>query len=360
MNAAASPFANLAGKRVLVTGDTGFKGSWLSLWLTRLGAEVIGFALPPEGERSLFDLLGLRQYVRHIDGDIRDLDQLMAPFADHKPDVVIHLAAQALVRTSYEEPKRTIDTNVGGSLNLLEAVRHTPSVKALVYITSDKCYLNKEWVWGYRETDELGGHDPYSASKAAAELIFAAYRASYFDARQGFGLATARAGNVIGGGDWARDRIIPDCIRALEAGRPVPVRNPHATRPWQHVLEPLSGYLSLASRLLERPKEFGGAWNFGPPVGSVRTVGELVKAAVSHWGHGSFEIAAEAGAPHEARLLQLNTDRAAVDLGWAPRWSVDETIANTIGWYREVVAESAHPRKVCERQIDEYMEKSRQ
>lgn len=348
-------FSNLAGRRVLVTGDTGFKGSWLSLWLTCLGAEVIGFALPPEGERPLFEQLGLRQYIRHIDGDIRDLGQLAAVFDAHRPEVVIHLAAQALVRASYEDPKHTMDTNVGGAVNLLEAVRRTSSVRSLVFITSDKCYLNKEWVWGYRETDELGGRDPYSASKAAAELVFAAYRDSYFEAVAELGLATARAGNVIGGGDWARDRIIPDCIRALEAGRPVPVRNPHATRPWQHVLEPLSGYLTLASRLLDRPKDFGGAWNFGPPVGSARTVGELVEAAVGHWGRGSFEVATEVGAPHEARLLQLNTDRAAIDLGWTPRWSVDETIEKTVGWYREVIAEGGRPRAVCERQIGEYM-----
>ncbi len=351
--------STLAGRRVLVTGDTGFKGSWLSLWLSELGAEVTGYALPPEGERSLFDLLGLRQYVRHIDGDVRDLDHLGRVFAETRPEVVIHLAAQALVRLSYEEPKRTIDTNVGGSVNLLECIRNTPSVRSVVYITSDKCYENKEWVWGYRETDELGGRDPYSASKAAAEIVFSAYCSSYFDGRPDLGIASARAGNVIGGGDWARDRIIPDCIRALEAGRPVPVRNPHATRPWQHVLEPLSGYLTLAARLLEEPKRFGGAWNFGPPVGQVRTVGELVAEAVNVWGEGSYEVAAEANSPHEARLLQLNTDRAALDLGWRSRWGVEETITGTVGWYRQVIRENASPRAVCQDQIAAYMDGGR-
>jgi CDP-glucose 4,6-dehydratase len=348
-------FTAFKGKRVLVTGDTGFKGSWLCLWLTELGAEVTGYALPPEGERPLFDLLGLRQYMRHVDGDVRDLDHMSQVFAETQPEVVIHLAAQALVRLSYEQPKQTIDTNVGGSLNLLECLRASDSVRAAVYITSDKCYENKEWVWGYRETDELGGRDPYSASKAAAEIIFSAYCSSYFDSRPGFGIASTRAGNVIGGGDWARDRIIPDCIRALEDSLPVPVRNPHATRPWQHVLEPLSGYLSVAAHLLRQPKKFGGAWNFGPPVGSVRTVGELVAEAVKVWGEGSFQLSPEANAPHEARLLQLNTDRAAVDLAWRSRWGVDETIDRTIGWYRRVIRENASPRAVCQNQINDYM-----
>ncbi|MBC7952351.1 MAG: CDP-glucose 4,6-dehydratase [Rhodospirillaceae bacterium] len=351
--------SSLAGKRVLITGDTGFKGSWLALWLTELGAEVTGFALAPEGDRPLFDLLGLRQYIRHVDGDIRDLDQLARVFDDTQPEVVLHLAAQALVRLSYAEPKRTMDTNIGGSVNLLECVRACPSVRSVVYITSDKCYENKEWVWGYRETDELGGRDPYSASKAAAELVFSAYCSSFFDARPELGIASARAGNVIGGGDWALDRIIPDCIRALEAGRPVPVRNPSATRPWQHVLEPLSGYLTLAARLLEQPKRFGGSWNFGPPVGSARNVGDLVKDSVGYWGEGSFEITPEANAPHEARLLQLNTDRAAIDLNWRSRWNVDQTIERTIGWYRQVVREGASPRAVCQSQIVEYMEAQR-
>lgn len=343
------------GRRVLLTGDTGFKGSWLALWLTELGADVTGFALPPEGESPHFTLLELNRRIRHVDGDIRDGEALAACFEETKPEIVFHLAAQSLVRLSYDEPKRTFDTNVGGSVNLLEAVRATPTVRSLVYITSDKCYLNKEWVWGYRETDELGGHDPYSASKAAAENVFAAYGTSYFAARDGLGTASTRAGNVIGGGDWAKDRIVPDCMRALVERRPIVLRNPDATRPWQHVLEPLSGYLLLAAKLWDQPKRFSGAWNFGPLLETACSVGELANHVVENWGDGEVVVDRPDGAPHEARLLHLAIDKAQLELGWQPHWPLHRTIAETVAWYRRVHGgESA--ASVSLDQIRSYME----
>ena len=256
-----------ADRRVLVTGHTGFKGSWLALWLHELGANVTGLSLPPNTKPSHFELIGLKELLLHIEGDIRDLKIVKRAFDAANPQIVFHLAAQPLVRDSCDNPKGTFDTNIGGTVNILEAIRQCPSVKAVVVITSDKCYENKEWVWGYRENDALGGHDPYSASKGATEIVCSAYHRSFFD-KNGcgphLGFATARAGNVIGGGDWANDRIIPDCIRALSQGEPISIRNPNATRPWQHVLDPLSGYLLLAKRLLDDPDHFCGAWNFGP------------------------------------------------------------------------------------------------
>lgn len=323
-----------AGKRVLVTGDTGFKGSWLSLWLHDLGAEVFGFALPPEGPVSHFEQLGLRRLIDHVDGDVRDLDAVMAAFRRAQPEIVIHLAAQPLVRRSYRDPKETFDTNVGGGVNVLEAVRDCATVRALMFATSDKCYRNRETNVGYVESDELGGHDPYSASKAAAELVFSSYNDSYFRARDGFGAASARAGNVIGGGDWAEDRIIPDCIRALSNGESIRIRSPKATRPWQHVLEPLSGYLVLTARLLEAPNDATGSWNFGPDDTSIHTVGEVVESTIGHWGSGSLEIVAQDGAMHEAGLLNLNCSKAHRKLNWRPRWDFTTTMDRTITWYR--------------------------
>lgn len=343
------------GKRVLVTGDTGFKGSWLALWLHELGAEVQGFSLPPDDSSAHFRLAGLASIIRHTDGDIRDLDAFQRVMTDFKPEIVFHLAAQSLVRRSYQEPKYTFDTNIGGSVNILEAVRTTDSVRTLVYITSDKCYRNKEWVWGYRENDELGGYDPYSASKAAAEMVFTAYLKSFFREREIFGAATTRAGNVIGGGDWAKDRIIPDCMRALQGNSEIVLRNPLATRPWQHVLEPLSGYLLLAARLLEVPARYSGAWNFGPDTGTVRTVGELVEQVVTLWGSGMVKIKPEAEAPYEANLLQLNTDKARIDLGWQPCWGMERSIAETVAWYKRTHAGEA-AQEVSLSQINSFME----
>ena len=334
-------FSTFANKRVLVTGHTGFKGSWLATWLHRLGAEVTGYALPPLDPGDHFVRLDLARRIRHVEGDLLDYEKLRRTVAETQPEVVFHLAAQALVRLSYAEPQRTFDTNVTGAQHLLEAIRHTPGVRALVFITSDKCYRNHEWVWGYRETDELGGGDPYSASKACAELVFRSYWESYLSQLPGFSAATARAGNVIGGGDFAADRIVPDCIRALGAGEPVRVRNPEATRPWQHVLEPLSGYLTLGRALLgEDARRYAGAWNFGPLKDSNRTVGELVERLMKTWGGGEMRVERQAGAPHESRLLHLNCDKAHADLGWQPTWHFAESVDATTLWYRDVLAGS--------------------
>ncbi len=347
--------ASFKGRRVLVTGDTGFKGSWLCLWLHQLGAQVYGYALPPEREDDHFNQLKLDKYIEHITGDIRDLAAVTQAFERSQPEIVFHLAAQPLVRYSYAEPKLTFDTNVAGSVNILEAARECKTLKALVYVTSDKCYRNNEWIWGYRENDELGGHDPYSASKAAAELVFSSYQDSFFHARPNFGAATVRAGNVIGGGDWALDRIVPDAIRALRCGEPIKIRNPNSTRPWQHVLEPLSGYLMTAANLLDKPKRFSGAWNFGPDSESIRTVGDLANMLVAGWGSGKLEIAQQSNAPHEACLLHLNCDKAHQLMHWRPKWNVNRAIAETVGWYREV-HEGRDAMAVSSRQIQAYME----
>jgi CDP-glucose 4,6-dehydratase len=343
------------GKRVLVTGDTGFKGSWLCLWLHQLGAQVYGYALPPESEGDHFNLLGLDNLIEHVTGDIRDLAAVKAAFDKFQPEVLFHLAAQPLVRFSYAEPKLTFDTNVAGSVNILEAARQCESLKALVYVTSDKCYRNNEWIWGYRENDELGGHDPYSASKAAAELVFSSYQDSFFHARPSFGAATVRAGNVIGGGDWAADRIVPDAIRALRNGKEIFLRNPNSTRPWQHVLEPLSGYLLVAARLLEEPKRFSGAWNFGPNAQSIRTVKDLAEMIVADWGSGRVEIAPQQNAPHEANLLHLNCDKAHQLLHWQPKWEVARAIGETVAWYRGV-HQGQNALEISSKQISDYME----
>jgi CDP-glucose 4,6-dehydratase len=343
------------GRRALVTGDTGFKGSWLCLWLHQLGAKVLGYALPPEQDRDHYNLLELGKLISHITGDIRDLESVKKAFDHFQPEIVFHLAAQPLVRYSYEEPKLTFDTNVAGSVNILESVRLCDSVKAFVYVTSDKCYRNNEWIWGYRENDELGGHDPYSASKAAAEMVFSSYQDSYFHSRQGFGAASVRAGNVIGGGDWALDRIVPDAIRALQSDKPIILRNPNATRPWQHVLEPLSGYLLTAANLLSEPKQFSGAWNFGPNSKSVRTVGELAQMIVSGWGSGEIETAIQVNAPHEANLLHLNCDKAHQKMHWYPKWDASRAIDETVKWYRDVY-QGNRAIELTTNQIHAYME----
>lgn len=350
--------SRLKGRRVLVTGNTGFKGSWLCSWLLDLGAQVSGLALPAEGEPPLFNLLSLDRRMAHHDTDIRDLDAVLTVFAKVQPEIVIHLAAQALVLKSYEDPKTTFDTNVGGSVNVLEAVRATPSIRSLVYITSDKCYLNKEWVWGYRENDELGGVDPYSVSKACAEHVFSSYQQCYFNRRDNFGAASTRAGNVIGGGDWAKNRIVPDCIRALRDNAPITLRNPDATRPWQHVLEPLSGYLRLAVGLLEQGHALDGAYNFGPASDVVRPVRDLAENAIRIWGDGELIIQPNPNAPHEAGLLQLSSDKAKSVLDWSSTWNFDDCVTQTIQWYR-LVHDGADPIEVTTAQIRKFMEKAR-
>ena len=341
------------GRRVFVTGHTGFKGSWLTFLLNEIGAEVLGYALPPVGKKNHFELLGLAQTISHVEADIRDEEKLTATMSKFQPEFVFHLAAQALVRPSYYDPKSTFETNVIGSVNLLEAVRKCESVRSLVYITSDKCYENLEWVWGYRENDRLGGHDPYSASKASAEIVFSAYARSFFFDRPKLGAASTRAGNVIGGGDWAVDRIIPDCVRAIESEQPIDLRNPSATRPWQHVLEPLSGYLLLAARLRKEPSAFSGSWNFGPPSKEVRTVLEVAEHLIARFGRGRVNCESSAKNPHEAGLLQLNCDKAHQKLGWYPRWDFERTLDMTADWYKNVQG-GEDAKKVTRQQLYDY------
>jgi len=314
------------GKRVLVTGHTGFKGSWLSIWLRELGAEVIGYALDPRTKDDNFVRSRLSGRLIDIRGDIRDTGKLQAAFDEHRPQVAFHLAAQPLVRKSYVMPKETYDTNVGGTVNFMECVRNS-TVKSAVVITTDKCYENNEWLWGYRENDRLGGHDPYSSSKACAELVCAAYRDSF-----SVPVSTVRAGNVIGGGDWCEDRLVPDCIRSLNSKKPILVRNPSAVRPWQHVLEPLGGYLLLAERMQSNP-ELAGAWNFGPR-GEMINVKTLVRMVVSAYGSGAIKIA-QAKGPHEAGLLALDINKASNLLGWNPVLSVEESVDITVKWYKQ-------------------------
>ncbi|NTU53574.1 MAG: CDP-glucose 4,6-dehydratase [Chlorobiaceae bacterium] len=346
-----------AGKKVLVTGHTGFKGSWLVIWLEMLGAEVTGYALDPLTERDNFVLSGIRSRMNHHIGDVRDFERLHRLFGEVRPEIVFHLAAQPLVRESYNTPKATYDVNVGGAVNVLECCRLSETVRVIVNITTDKCYENKEWVWGYRENDRLGGYDPYSSSKACSELLTGAYRQSFFNpddyARHGKCLASARAGNVFGGGDWQVDRIVPDCIRHLEGDKPIVVRNPHAVRPWQHVLEPLSGYLLLAERMAEKPETFASAWNFGPEDSSFLTVGSLVDTVVKAWGRGAWEDHSIPGAVHEAHLLKLDITKAKAMLGWAPVWRFDRAVEETVNWYRQYGHHQV--RELCLRQIDDYM-----
>lgn len=343
------------GKKVFITGHTGFKGSWLAFILAELGAEVTGFALAPLEKNSHFELLNLSKRIKHIVGDIRDGSLLAQTMSEANPEYVFHLAAQALVRPSYADPVETFSTNVMGSVNLLEAVRGCDSVKSLVYITSDKAYENVEWVWGYRETDTIGGRDPYSASKGAAEIVFSSYLRSFFDDRPTLGAASTRAGNVIGGGDWSQDRIIPDCVKAISEGNPIILRSPNSTRPWQHVLEPLSGYLLLAARLREYPLKHQGAWNFGPETREVRTVADVANAMVAHLGSGEVQVADASLHLHEANLLQLNCDKAHQELGWYPRWSVDETLQITAEWYKSVLSGRA-AEEVTREQVRRYFD----
>ena len=352
--------AGLSGRRVLVTGHTGFKGAWLTVWLRRLGAEVSGLSLDPPSSPSLFDVLGLGAGMVSHRGDIRDLATVRDVLDASRPDVVFHLAAQPLVRHSFAHPVPTFDTNVMGTVNVLEACRLAGCVQAVVNVTSDKCYENREWVWGYRENDAMGGYDPYSASKGCAELVNASYRRSFFQA-DGPALASARAGNVIGGGDWGGDRLVPDCIRALSTGRPIVIRRPKAMRPWQHVLEPLSGYLLLAGRLLERDaagrltREFADGWNFGPKGNDALSVGEVASLVVECWGGGAITL--DPGPhPHEAHYLKLDCSKAAMTLDWTARWSPRQAVRRTVDWYQRFHSGDT-PEALLElmhRQIDEY------
>ena len=296
----------------------------------------MGYSLEQKNNNSHFYMMGLEKKIKHVIGDIRNHKNLKQAMVSFKPDYVFHLAAQALVKKSYDDPIETYEVNVIGSVNLLEAVRECSSVKSLVYITSDKCYENVEWIWGYRENDRLGGFDPYSSSKAAAELVFSTYSRSFFDLRNDLGAASVRAGNVIGGGDYSENRIIPDCIRAIENDKPITLRNPNATRPWQHVLEPLSGYLFLGLNLKKNPKKYSGSWNFGPSSFETKTVKEVAENVIKQFGRGRI-IIENTNIHHEAQLLQLNCDKANQILGWLPRWSVDETLCETVEWYKKII-----------------------
>jgi CDP-glucose 4,6-dehydratase len=339
------------GKKVFITGHTGFKGSWLCLWLSSMGAHVTGYALDPPTEPNLFTLARVAELVKSRIADVRDAECLAHAMAEAQPEIVIHMAAQPLVRDSYIIPVETYATNVMGTVHLLEAVRGCPSVKAVVNVTTDKCYENREWIWGYRENEPMGGFDPYSSSKGCSELVTAAYRNSYF--KRSVALASARAGNVIGGGDWATDRLIPDCISALLAGDPVRIRNPHAIRPWQHVLEPLSGYLLLAQKLHEKGTEYAEGWNFGPTDDDAKPVEWIVDRMCTLWGNGArFEI--DAGDhPHEAHYLKLDCSKARMRLGWQPRWNLEKALDSIIEW-TTVYRSEGDLRRCCLEQIDSF------
>jgi CDP-glucose 4,6-dehydratase len=342
------------GRSVFVTGHTGFKGAWLSEWLTTLGAQVTGYALDAPTQPNLFTALGLEDRLKHVVADIRDQDRLTAEVKAARPSVIFHLAAQAIVRRAYAEPRETFEANIMGTVNVLEAARACPSVRAVVIVTSDKCYQNVEAGRAFQEGDAMGGRDPYSASKGAAELVTAAYRDSFF--ADGAAVASVRAGNVIGAGDWAADRIIPDCVRAVVAGHPVIVRNPGAIRPWQYVLEPLSGYLWLAARMLDEGRRFAGPWNFGPTdIAGDQTVRWVVERFLEEWGDGAWVAPPDAGQqPHEAHYLSLDSAKAREQLGWAPVWDARTAVRQTASWYREYYRAPAAAREMVEHHLRTY------
>jgi CDP-glucose 4,6-dehydratase len=322
-------------KRVLVTGHTGFKGSWLCLWLNSMGAQTTGYALEPATRPSLFDAARIDQGMRSIIGDIRDLDSLKKCFEAARPEIVIHMAAQSLVLASYEDPVGTYATNVLGTVNVLEAARNQPAVRSVVVVTSDKCYENHEWVWGYRESDAMGGRDPYSNSKGCAELVTAAYRQSFFaNGERGVAISSARSGNVIGGGDWSPNRLVPDVVSAFAAGTPVTIRHPTAVRPWQYVLEPLAGYLTLAERSYDDPGKFSESWNFGPPDEDARPVSWLVANLAELWGAAAGWKAAENGQAHEASFLKLDCSKARARLEWKSRLDLRSALEWSVDWYK--------------------------
>lgn len=345
------------GKRVLLTGHTGFKGSWLSLWLQSMGVNLVGYALAPPTQPSLFDVAEVGKGMRSVIGDIRDLARLQAVLAEHGPEIVIHMAAQPLVRHSYHTPVETYATNVMGTVHLLEAVRHTAGVKVVVNITTDKCYENREWSWGYRENEPMGGFDPYSSSKGCAELVSAAYRSSFFNAehhaQHGVALATVRAGNVIGGGDWAQDRLVPDILASFEQGKPAHIRNPHAVRPWQHVLEPLRGYLTLAEQLHAQGPAFAEGWNFGPHDDDAQPVGWIVEQMVRLWGEGARWQTDTGQHPHEATYLKLDISKARSRLNWHPALRLPAALKLTTDWAKQRLA-GADMRALTLAQIHAY------
>lgn len=345
------------GKKILITGHTGFKGSWLSLWLQYLGSEVIGVSLDPPTTPNLYEQAQVAEGMVSLRGDIRDVDKMKSIFLEYKPEIVFHLAAQPLVRYSYREPVETYSTNVMGTLHILEAIRACGSVKAAVMITTDKCYENHEWEWGYRENEPMGGHDPYSSSKGCAELLIASYRDSFFPkeghANHHTGIASARAGNVIGGGDWAEDRLIPDIIRAFEKGERVQIRNPNSIRPWQHVLEPLAGYIELAEKLFEEEGDWAEGWNFGPREEDAKSVGWIVKEMTKQWGGDAAWNIDEGEHPHEANYLKLDCSKAHNRLQWRPKWDLQTALKMIVEWHK-IYAGEHNMRQICIEQISEY------
>ena len=343
------------GKRVFVTGHTGFKGSWLSLWLQLMGAEVKGFSLAPPTQPALFEVAKVGNNMQTEIGDIRNLQQLSQSIRAFNPDVLLHLAAQPLVRLSYKEPVDTYSTNVMGTVNVLEAARYASNLKSVVIITTDKCYENREWEWGYRENEPMGGHDPYSNSKGCAELVVSAYRRSFFYTNDTAAVASARAGNVIGGGDWANDRLIPDILRAFEQQQPVIIRNPLSTRPWQHVLEPLSGYLVLAERLYNEGNAFAEGWNFGPKDDDCQPVQWILEKMVQFWGEGARYEWDKSEQPHEANFLKLDCSKAATRLKWHPQWRLADTLEKIVHWHRSWL-QGADMQTHCLYEIKGYME----
>lgn len=340
------------GKRVFLTGHTGFKGSWLSLWLQSMGAELHGYALNPTTNPALFDEAHVAQGMKSVIGDIRDYGSLAEALKQSRAEIVIHMAAQPLVRLSYDQPVETYATNVMGTVHLLEAIRQVGGVRAVVNVTTDKCYENKEWVWGYREDEPMGGYDPYSNSKGCSELVTSAYRRSFFQ-KSDTALASARAGNVIGGGDWALDRLVPDILRAFERKEPVVIRNPYATRPWQHVLEPLSGYLTLAQKLYEDGQSYAEGWNFGPNEDDAKPVQWIVEELVNDWGAGASWQLDCGDHPHEANYLKLDISKVKARLSWMPRWSLAKALGEITAWHQAWLA-GENVQQVCLRQIEQF------
>lgn len=341
-------------KRILITGHTGFKGSWLAIWLNKLGAEVIGYALEPLTKKDNFVLSGIGSQIIDIRGDICDGGKLKTVFTKYQPEIVFHLAAQPLVRLSYEQPVETYYTNVMGTINVLEAIRSTESVKVGIMITTDKCYENKEQIWGYREDEPMGGFDPYSSSKGAAEIAISSWRRSFMNphtySQHGKSIASARAGNVVGGGDWSVDRIVPDCIRALESEKSINIRSPKAIRPWQHVLEPLSGYLLLAEKIWNEPTRFCEGWNFGPNTESISTVWDIASEIIQQYGSGKLCDVSSPGILHEAKLLMLDINKAKFQLGWEPCLDIHQTIDLTVDWYKRYKYEDVYD--LCVKHIE--------